>query len=264
MIHLEVLVANTEDLLDAEAYGAGALLRWESSATVGGIYTEGDTIALVSGTSVYDVWDAAGVEGTTWYRTRISDSGAGTTFSAYSTPFQTAAHGMPLSVSQFRAFNPAPDLTDEALLILLDAAAEAIVAEIGYPGATTDRFRPRGPLLMLSRPALSITSVTEDDTALAADDYELSPSGRILRRLDDGTSPRSYWYGWVDVAYLPRDDTATRQRVQRELVALDISHQPGLSSQSIGTWSETYSSGSTYAQQRSDILASLVSGVGFL
>jgi len=263
MIHLEVLVADAIDLLATEAYGAGALLRWESCATVDGDpvpYAEGGTVALVSGTSVYDVWDAAGVEGVTWYRTRISDA-AGTTFSPYSTPFQTATHGMPLSVTQMRAF-VTTSLSDEALLILLDAAAEAIVAEIGYPGSTSERMHARGDLLMLSRPALSVTSVTEDGTALAADDYDLSFSGQTLRRLDDGTSPRGYWRGWVVVASLPRDDTATRQRVQRELVMLDIAFHPGLVSQTIGTWSETYATGSqaTYAEQRAAILASLSGG----
>ena len=75
-------VANADELLATEAYGAGALLRWESSAAEAGTYVEGGTEALVSGTTLYDVWDAAGIE-TTWYRTRVSDA-AGTTFSAYS------------------------------------------------------------------------------------------------------------------------------------------------------------------------------------
>ena len=84
MRHLEIEVTNAAELLATEAYGAGALLRWESSAAEAGAYVEGGTLALVSGTTLYDVWDAAGIE-TTWYRTRISDA-AGTTFSAYSDP----------------------------------------------------------------------------------------------------------------------------------------------------------------------------------
>jgi len=264
MIHLEVLVADAVDLLDANAYGPGALLRWESCATVDGNpvpYAEGGTVALVSGTSVYDVWDAAGTEGVTWYRTRVSNA-AGSTFSPYSTPFQTAAHGMPLSVTQMRAF-VTTSLSDEALLILLDAAAEAIVAEIGYPGSRTERLHAHGDLLMLSLPALSVASVTEDGTLLDPDDYELSSSGQTLRRLDDGPSPAHRWHGWVVIACLPRDDTATRQRVQRELVALDISYQPGgLTSQRIGEWAETYAAGTGkgYGEQRADILASLRTG----
>jgi len=261
VIHLEVIVADTTELLDAEAYGAGALLRWESCATIAGTYAEGGTEALVAGTSLYDIWDDAGLIGT-WYRTRISDAG-GSTFSPYSVPFQTAEHGLYLSVDQFRAFNAAANLSDEALLILLDAAAQAIIAAVGYSGQITEWLRGgRGPLLMLSRPALTVISIVEDDTTLAADDWELSSSGQTLRRLDDGTNPRWYWYGRVDIAYLPRDDTAERQRVQRQLVQLDLSYQPGLASQTIGTWSETYATGSqaTYAEQRAAILASLSGG----
>jgi hypothetical protein len=85
MIHREVTVDNTAELLDSHAYGAGALLRWESCATVDGIYAEGGTIALVLGTALYDIWDRAGVEGVTCYRTRISDVG-GSSFSPYSVP----------------------------------------------------------------------------------------------------------------------------------------------------------------------------------
>lgn len=259
MIHLEVLVADTGDLLDAQAYGAGALLRWESGPAVGGVYAEGGTLPLVAGVSLYDVWDSAGLIGT-WYRTRISDAG-GTTFSPYSTPFQTAVHGLYLSVDQFRAFQPTT-LSDESLLILLDAAAQAIITALGYSGETTEWLRgSMGPLLMLSRPALSVTAVVEDSTTLAINDYQLSASGNVLRRTQTGDHPRTAWRGPVDVTYLPRDDYAERQRVQRELVALDLSFQPGLAGQTIGTWSETYAQSEPYATQRAAILASLNTGV---
>jgi len=265
MIRLEVVVADTAILLAAEVYGAGALLRWESCATVDGVYVEGDTIALVADQSLYIIWDAAGVEDTTWYRTRISDSGVGTTFSAYSSPFQTAIHGLYLSVDQFRAFVETP-LSDEALLILLDAAAQAIVREHGPAGETTERLRARGDLLMLSRPALSIATVIEDARwsalSLADDDYELSSSGQTLYRLSDGTNPGWCWRGRVDVTYTPFDDTAERQRVQRALVMLDINYHSGLTSQQIGTWTETYAANSVfnYEIERAAILASLGGG----
>jgi len=265
MIRLEVVVADTAILLAAEVYGAGALLRWESCATVDGVYVEGDTIALVADQSLYIIWDAAGVEDTTWYRTRISDSGVGTTFSAYSSPFQTAIHGLYLSVDQFRAFVETP-LSDEALLILLDAAAQAIVREHGPAGETTERLRARGDLIMLSRPAVTIATVIEDARwaalTLADDDYELSSSGQTLYRLSDGTNPGYHWHGRVDITYTPFDDTAERQRVQRDLVMLELNFMPGIVSQQIGTWTETYQSTilKGYAEQRADILASLSGG----
>ena len=263
MIHLQVVVSDTAELLADEAYGAGALLCWESCDTIDGVYVPGDTVALVTGVGLYDIWDAAGVPGTTWYQTRISDSG-GTTFSAYSSPFQTT-HGLYLSVDQFRAYVNSP-LTDDALLMLLDAACAAIDDAIGPTGDIREFFRVQGDLLMLSRRAESITTVIEDARRSAVtlddDDYELSTSGQTLYRLSDGTNPRWYWSGRVDVTYRPFDDTANRVRVAVELVKLDLAHQPGLASQTIGTWSETYATGSqaTYAEQRAAILASLSGG----
>lgn len=87
MIHFQVTVLNTAQLLATPAYGAGALLRWETSATQLGTYAEGGTVPLVSGTDLYDVWDSPGTPGVTWSKTRVSDA-AGTTFSAYSVPIQ--------------------------------------------------------------------------------------------------------------------------------------------------------------------------------
>jgi hypothetical protein len=261
VIHLEVIVADTADLLDAQAYGPGALLRWESSATVDGVYVEGGTVPLVADVSLYDIWDDAGAIGT-WYRTRISDAG-GTTFSPYSSPFQTADHSLYLSVSQFRLLAPTT-LEDEALLILLDAAAQEIVRAIGPAGETTEWLTAQGDLLMLSRSALSISEIVEHgpfiDTTTTLDptDYEVNGSGQTLRRLYSGPNPARRWYRPF-VTYLPVDDTASRQRVQSELVKLTISFTPGLASQTIGTWSESYTDPTkgTYAQQREDILATL-------
>jgi hypothetical protein len=110
-------------------------------------------------------------------------------------------------------------------------------------------------------------SVVEDayraPVTLVADDYELSWTGQTLRRLNDGTTPRWYWYGRVKVTYTPVDDLAQRQRAQLALMRLDITTNPGLASQTIGTWSESYRTDIPASQQRVDILASLgVDGVG--
>jgi hypothetical protein len=261
MIHLEVIVPDTSDLLDPNAYDSGALLRWESSATVDGAYVEGGTIALVADVSLYDIWDAAGAVGT-WYRTRISDAG-GTTFSAYSSPFQTAEHGLYLSADQFRLLAPT-SLTDEALLILLDAAAQEIVRAAGPSGEITERLSSHGDALMLSRPCLSVTEIIEGDVTLDPDDYELSSTRQMLWRLTDGPNPRRWWGHRVRVTYLPVDDLAERQRAQAELVKLSIAFNPTLASQTIGTWSESYvTNPKPYADQRQDILSTLGGG-GFI
>ena len=256
LVHVQVY--GVDDLLNSGMYDAGAVVRLEWCATQAGTYASVGTAALVTGDEAYTIYHPEG-SSSTWYRTRYENAGGSVT-SDYSPAFQADIHGLYLSVDQYRAFDPVPSLSDEALLVLLDAAAQAIIAAHGYHGATTEWLRGgRGPLLGLSRPALSVTSVTEDNVALAADDYELSASGGTLRRLSGGTNTRRWW-GWtVDVAYLPRDDLAERQRVQRELVQLDITFQPGLAAQTIGTWSETYASATakTYAEQRANILASM-------
>ncbi len=261
MIHLIVEVANPAELLDPEAYDAGALLRWESSATIDGTYVEGGSEALLVDQFLYDIWDDAGTS-TTWYRTRISDSGA-TTFSPYSEPFQPAQ--FLLSLAQFRALAPT-SLSDESLLILLNAAASEIVQFAGPAGEITDQRRAPGDLLALAHTAGSITSVAENGVALTADDYALSSTGNTVRRLRTGTHPAHRWHGLVEVISVARDDLANRQRVQLELVKLSIAFQPGLASQTIGTWAEAYQSGGnggkSYGEQRDELLASLASPLG--
>lgn len=86
MIHIQFTVPNAAELLAPAVFGTGAVLRWGSGATVDGAFTEGGTVALVAGTSIYDVWDPAGLAGT-WYRYRISNVGA-TVFGDYSLPVE--------------------------------------------------------------------------------------------------------------------------------------------------------------------------------
>lgn len=159
-------------------------------------------------------------------------------------------------------------LVSDALMRLADAAEEAIIERAGPTldeyilTDVTERFRPSGPALMLSRRAESVVSVSEyahrsDPTELAADDYALSSSGNMLRRLRDGTNPATAWHPDVDVTYTPFTDTASRYRVQLELIKLDIAFNPTLASQTIGSWTEQYAQGRPYHEQREDLLASL-------
>lgn len=68
-------------------FGAGAKLYLYSSATEGGAYgLVGSGTLLVSGTERYEIFDAAGTPGTTWYKFRAGDSTA-VTFGAYSDPW---------------------------------------------------------------------------------------------------------------------------------------------------------------------------------
>lgn len=176
----------------------------------------------------------------------------------------------PLDPEAFTALH-ANTIDEDALQMLLDAAEEEILDRVGRTidaYAVTDRtetFSPNGSRIMLGERALSISAVREhvhaaSPTTLADDDYELSPSGYILRRLISGTHGSSVWRPLVAVTYVPWSDTATRSRVQAELVKLSIAFNPGLSAQTIGSWHETYTaSGVPYDQQRAAILATLAS-----
>lgn len=159
-------------------------------------------------------------------------------------------------------------LVSDALMRLADAAEEAIIERAGpalddyVVTDVTQRFAPRGDVLMLGRRATDVVAVTEhahraEPTTLAADDYALSSSGNLLRRLRDGTNPATRWQPEVDVTYTPYSDSASRGAVQLELIRLEIAFSPALAMQIIGSWTEQYTTGKPYAEQREDILASL-------
>jgi hypothetical protein len=90
-IPLRITITDTASKI--AAYGAGALGRIEWSATETGTYAEFATFLLVSGTSIYMVWDPTGIDGY-WYRVRVSDAG-GTNFSVYSAAFPAVAPSAP-------------------------------------------------------------------------------------------------------------------------------------------------------------------------
>jgi hypothetical protein len=179
-----------------------------------------------------------------------------------SRPTVSAATGF--TVTMLRGYITS-GLSDSVLQTYLDAAMDAIDDVLG-PSTVKDRITTRGELLMLTREAESITSVVEDarDSAvtLAADDYELSDSGYLLYRLRSGTHPRAYWSGRIDVTYVRSDDWPERIRVAVALVNLELTQAPGLASQTIGTWSETYRTDTEYAEQREALLSSLSSTAG--
>ena len=191
MRHLEIEVTNAAELLATEAYGAGALLRWESSAAEAGTYVEGGTEALVSGTTLYDVWDAAGIE-TTWYRTRISDA-AGTTFSAYSDPRSPVTSLV--SIAEVRALINSR-LGDVDLQAVIDREEAWLAGRVGpLAGQRTDTFRPGlgDTTLYLRRRAESVV-VTDDGVTLVADtDYLFTP----VDRRAPARSGRLAWSGVV-------------------------------------------------------------------
>lgn len=154
-------------------------------------------------------------------------------------------------------------LSDAVLQTYLDAALSDI-ERVMPSGPTSEIIEPGiGDLVMLGRPASEVISLTEgvgsSAISLAADDYELR--GQTMRRLFDGTNPATAWRGRLDVAYVPDVDQAAIIRTAVALVRLDITTAPGLASQTIGTWSETYATAKPYAESRAEILASLGGGL---
>lgn len=174
--------------------------------------------------------------------------------------------------AQFRE-HQATSLGDVPLQRLLDAAEVAIAARVGLLGTLTERRRGGGLFLYLSRRAGTLTTVTErygdplgvSSVVLDGTDYTLLPDGLTLRREWTGTHPANRWAEDVVVASTAFDDTSERQRVAIGLVKLDLTHNPGLASETIGDWSESYVNGSAmnYEMERESLLSSLDAGVAW-
>ncbi len=253
------LSISSDDLL--VGYDAGAAIYVESSdtgeagpyAAIFG-YLFGTTI--VSGTESYDIWDNNGTN-TTWYRTRVGNSGQ-TMFSDYSAPFQVHDVAV-LTVAQLRDFIPT-NLSDASLQAILDDALQTVDGALGPSGDVTEWLEASGPLLALSRPCSAVTSIVTAPTwysvggvTLAPTDYEVSQSGRTLRRLRTGVNP-SWWWGPVTVTYQRSTDTPLRVRATVELVKLTLAWSGYLGE---STQSESRSFGDLQAQRQA-ILAGIV------
>src|SRR6266540_3365352 len=116
---LQIIADNPDELLNAGAYGAGAVIRVQSSATEAGAFADligtgsTPTIPLVTGTGSYPGYDPNGTS-TTWYRTRFENSGA-TRTSDWSAAFQVGVGGYVTSeLLKLRA--NIPDTVDDTLL----------------------------------------------------------------------------------------------------------------------------------------------------
>lgn len=158
---------------------------------------------------------------------------------------------------------------DDALQLLLNASETAIVERAGASGDVTELVSGGWPQLILTRPAASITSVTEDfdyaPVVLATDDYRYIAGGYVLHRLATGTNPSHRWRRTIQVVYTPVGDLATRSVVQIALVRLFLNHHPGLTYQMIGDWTEKYADATMdYAVEQDLILSTLVSDQGMV
>lgn len=87
-----LLVEEPDQILNAGLYGAGAVIRLQTSATEDGVFADvtgtgsTPTTAVVTATRSYLAYDPAGIV-SSWYRTRFENAGA-TRLSDWSDPFQ--------------------------------------------------------------------------------------------------------------------------------------------------------------------------------
>jgi len=169
-----------------------------------------------------------------------------------------------LSVAEVRGFVPT-DLSDGSLQILLDDAGAEISRRCGAHDSQVDTLDSRGSRWIFpTKPVGSVTSIKErayrysdEETALAENDYSVHDNGRSLLREPDGDNPRHIGWGrLVTVEYAPAgadDEESRRKRAQLDLVKLAIHHE-GLSQQKVGNVQVSFPD---YERERSRILRRL-------
>jgi hypothetical protein len=161
-----------------------------------------------------------------------------------------------LSLAQAKRLAPS-ELSDPDMQVLLDAAEQAINLYAGPVGDVTETLTAgSGDLVMLSRPASAITSVSERLVTLEQRLPARRPSAPTAGHRGEPGQP---WRGRLVITYTPEDDTDLRKAVQADLLKLELNTRTGTQSESIGAWSETFTSGDTYTAEREAILKRLLS-----
>lgn len=133
------------------------------------------------------------------------------------------------------------DLIDSAVQRLIDDADAEIVARYGpHTGAITEIVDGREGLIFVSRPIISITSITErnglTDTVLAVSDWR-QWYNRALERLDSGVNGAESWGERITIVYTAADEQPQRKRVELDLVKVAI-HYEAVRSQAVGDYTE--------------------------
>lgn len=195
---IKLTAENPDELLNAGAYGAGAVIRLQTASAAAGPFADVSgtgstpTIALVSGERSYTGYDPGGTS-TSWYRSRFENSGA-TRTSDWSAAFQVVASSDALcsvyDVKQRLGINDADTSQDENITDWIGQASAWMVHRVRRPltpdppsGDRTYTFDGRGgAVLFVRRGVRSITTLevaTETGGAysiVAASDYFLRPS----------------------------------------------------------------------------------------
>lgn len=152
-------------------YGAGALIRVQSSPTQAGIYGDVVTIPIVAGISSYAVYDTTATSVTDWYAIRY-EAADGDPAGNYSAAFQPMPlDGVYASLSDFNIFlrDSGSDSSEDVMkLLALTAASRAIDTECNRRfeiAATTATARVFGPPNFLTPDSYVHSYLEIDDLA---------------------------------------------------------------------------------------------------
>jgi hypothetical protein len=165
-----------------------------------------------------------------------------------------------IETAELRKHGIASSVDETRLEQLRDAAEMAIERHVGALGPRVDVLYGAGDMLPLGRRTSSVTAVREtvrgSTTVLDPTDFELTPSGRYLRRLEAGPNPRREWGERVIVESEPSDNRADRIRVLVGLVKLDL----GFSAHQSESAPDYQRTRVKYEEARRELLDSLLSG----
>ena len=136
---LTLTVENPDEILNAGAYGAGAIIRLQTSATEAGAFADvtgtgsTPTIAVVTATRSYTGYDPAGIS-TSWYRTRYENVGA-TRLSDWTPAFQVGDEmaGLLCSLADVKQELGETDTSQDELILEKIRQVSATIE--GYVGA---------------------------------------------------------------------------------------------------------------------------------
>ena len=163
---MNILRINVDpEVLATNAYGAGALVRVERSATGGGAgFAELGTVAVVAGQTQVTYYHQTGAT-SDWYRTRYSDSGNGLQ-SAYGSEFQAGGPQPYATFGDVKARLGLVDTNDDVLLESIvgqaNSALEAMLGRrVGPDNGATYVFNGDGQRrLRVTRGIRAVTSMT--------------------------------------------------------------------------------------------------------
>lgn len=228
---LTLNVPNPDQLLNAGAYGAGAVVQVQSAVAEAGPYTDEGTTPLVAATTSYTYFDTEGTS-TTWYRTRYENA-AGTTVSDWSSAFQPRSSLVSLADAQSRS---GASVTQA----MIDGVEAALVDEIGpLTGERTETFflenlkwpsRING--VYLSRRTNAITAETDGVALVNVTDYRLI-NGYVVDLYDTA------WHGdLLNITYTPNDLGLITEEIYKLLTNQAL--PSNLQAVRIGQYSETY------------------------